>query len=200
MTDDQLFRLILAVGLAVFVPLALYRRVRSAASGEALDRRQEGTLVLVALRPLGLAMMIAVIAFAVSPDLMAWSTLALPAWLRWTGVAIGAMAGALLNWTFSHLGDNLTDTVVTRQRHTLVTTGPYAWVRHPFYTSVALAVVALTLVTANGFVLATGALAFAMIVIRCRKEEENLAARFGDEYAAYARRTGRFWPRWSGEQ
>ena len=42
-------------------------------------------------------------------------------------------ACGLLVWTFRCLGKNLTDTVVTRQEHTLVMQGPYRWVRHPFY-------------------------------------------------------------------
>lgn len=195
MGDDQTFRIILAVGMLIFLPIAIYRRVKSQATGESLDRRQEGWLVLLTLRPLGIATMVAVIAFVISPASMAWSAVPLPVWMRWMGVGIGAIAGLLLTWTLSHLGLNLTDTVVTRTKHTLVTSGPYAWVRHPFYTSTALAVVANSLVTANWFVFVTGALVFALLVIRCRREEENLIARFGEDYRAYARRTGRFVPR-----
>jgi protein-S-isoprenylcysteine O-methyltransferase Ste14 len=33
------------------------------------------------------------------------------------------------------------------------------------------------------------------MVIRCRTEEAKLVERFGEEYRAYARRTGRFVPR-----
>src|SRR5262245_21261087 len=119
----------------------------------------------------------------------------LPTWLRWIGVAIGTGAGALLIWTLKHLGLNLTDTVVTRRQHTLVTSGPYRFVRHPFYTATALAIVANALVTANWFIFAAGVAVFALLVIRCRKEEENLVARFGDAYRDYAQRTGRFLPR-----
>jgi protein-S-isoprenylcysteine O-methyltransferase Ste14 len=197
MDDDQTFRILLIVGMLVFMPIGIYRRVRSQATGETLDRRQEGALILLTLRPLGIAMMASVIAFVISPESMAWSSVPLPAWMRWTGVAIGAIAGVLLTWTLSNLGENLTDTVVTRKKHTLVTTGPYTWVRHPFYTSAALAVVANSLATANWFILVTGCLVFMLLVIHCRTEEENLIARFGDEYRAYARRTGRFLPRLS---
>jgi protein-S-isoprenylcysteine O-methyltransferase Ste14 len=195
MSDDQTFRIVLAVGMAIFMPIGIYWRVLSQRTGEKLDRRQEGWPILLTLRPLGIAAMVAIIAFVISPTSMAWSSVPLPAWLRWTGVAIGAVTGLLLAWTMRTLGDNLTDTVVTRKKHTLVTTGPYAWVRHPFYVSFSLAVVANALVTANWFVFVTGLLAFAIIVARCRKEEENLVARFGDEYRAYARRTRRFVPR-----
>ena len=72
--------------------------------------------------------------------------------------------------------------------------GPYRWIRHP-YTAVALAAVSNGLVAANWFVFLTGSLAFALLVIRCRTEEANLIARFGDAYRAYAVETGRFLPR-----
>ena len=48
------------------------------------------------------------------------------------------VTAVLLIWTLRSLGPNLTDTVVTRQAHTLVTRGPYRWVRHPFYGCMAL--------------------------------------------------------------
>ena len=53
MADDETFRLILALGMAAFLPVALYHRIRSQASGEKLDRRQEGLLILLTLRPCG---------------------------------------------------------------------------------------------------------------------------------------------------
>jgi len=195
MGDDQTFRIVLLVGMLVFMPIGVYHRVRSQASRETLDRRQEGLFILFTLRPLGLAMMAGLVAFIVSPASMAWSAVPLPAWLRWTGTAMGILAGLLLAWTFHSLGKNLTDTVVTREQHTLITTGPYRWIRHPLYTSVALATVANGLVAANWFIFITGSLAFALLVIRCRTEEANLIARFGDEYRAYAVGTGRFLPR-----
>ena len=126
---------------------------------------------------------------------MAWSSVPLPSWLRWTGVGLGAVAGGFLIWTVHVLGKNLTDTVVTRSKHTLVTSGPYRWVRHPFYDAVAFCILANSLATANWFIFFTGMLAFLLIVIRTRKEEENLLARFGDTYRAYVQRTGRFLPK-----
>ena len=42
---------------------------------------------------------------------------------------------------------------------------------------------------------AAGALAVSAIVMRTRKEEENLVAQFGDGYRDYMKRTGRFLPR-----
>ncbi|MGH6814302.1 MAG: isoprenylcysteine carboxylmethyltransferase family protein [Hyphomicrobiaceae bacterium] len=193
--DDDTFRIVLLAGLSILLPIAGYYRLRSLRTGERLDRRQEGLFILLTLRPLGFAMMAGLIAFVVSPKTMAWSSVALPVWMRWMGAAMGVAAALLLAWTLRTLGDNLTDTVVTRKAHTLVTTGPYRWVRHPFYVALALAVAANGLAAANWFVLLSGSLVFALLVVRCAKEEENLIARFGDEYRDYMQRTGRFVPR-----
>ena len=100
----------------------------------------------------------------------------------------------LLYWTFHSLGKNLTDTVVTRREHTLVTHGPYRWVRHPFYGVICLWGLSITLLTANWLLATAFVAALTMLIIRTRVEEANLADRFGDEYRAYAERTGKFFP------
>ena len=193
--DDQTFRLILVVGMAAFLPVALYHRVRSQSSGESLDRRQEGFFILLTLRPLGLATMGGLVAFVLNPAWMAWASAPLPVALRWAGVAVGVPTVALGVWTFRSIGRNITDTVVTRREHTLVTHGPYRFVRHPFYVTTALALVANSLTTANWFIAVTGAGALALMVVRTTTEEAKLVERFGDDYRRYMARTGRFFPR-----
>jgi protein-S-isoprenylcysteine O-methyltransferase Ste14 len=195
MNHDQPFRAVLIVVFLVVIPIGIYHRLKSQATREKLDRRQEGLFILATLRPVGIAFWLELIAWMVDPSWMAWSSLSLPAWLRWTGVGLIAVACGLLVWTFLSLGKNLTDTVVTRQTHTLVIHGPYRWVRHPFYDSAALLALALSLITANWLFFVTGVVLFCLLVIRTPTEEENLVARFGDSYRAYMERTGRFLPR-----
>lgn len=194
MNDDQVFRLILLAGVLVILPIGIRHRLRSR-TGEKLDRRQEGLFSLITSRLLGVGLWIGLFAYLINPASMAWAAVPLPAGLRWIGVGLLVIDGLLLTWTLRCLGRNLTDTVVTRKAHTLVTTGPYRWVRHPFYISAALAVLATSLTAANGFFFVTGGVMIPLLMSRTRKEEANLIARFGDNYRNYMQRTGRFLPR-----
>lgn len=194
MNNDENFRIILIVGSLILFPIAFYHRWKSQATREPLDRRQEGLFILFTLRPVALVAALGAIAWMINPSWMAWSSLALPAWVRWTGVGVGVAGGMLLVWAMNSLGRNLTDTVVTRKDHTLVTSGPYRFVRHPFYDAGALYFLAVSLVTANWFLFLICAAVFAMIVFRTRREEERLLARFGDDYRDYTERTRRFLP------
>jgi protein-S-isoprenylcysteine O-methyltransferase Ste14 len=151
--------------------------------------------MMVGLRIGGLAVWAGVIAFMIDPALMAWSSLPLPAAARRSGVGLTLLTAVFLTWTLGSLGPNLTDTVVTRAAHTLVTRGPYRWVRHPFYDCMALFVVSIALMMANWFVMATGSAMFALLAIRSRIEEQKLLERFGEPYRAYRAVTGRFLPR-----
>ncbi len=192
--SDTVARSIIVAGFLVALPFGLYFRLRSH-TDERLDRRQEGWFVLLTLRPLAAICMASLLAYLINPNWMAWSAVDLPGWARWTGVVFGVAASGLIVWTFRTLGHNLTDTVVTRRDATLITRGPYRWVRHPFYVAFALAVIANSLVTANVFLAVTGALAFAVIVIRTPIEEQKLLDAFGREYETYRRNTGKFVPR-----
>lgn len=195
MQDEQIFRMILVLGYATVFPVGLYHRLKAHALKDKLDRRQEGLFILLTLRPIGLVGMLGMLAYLIHPAWMAWSSVGLPHWVRWIGVPLGVMAATLLIITFRTLGTNITDTVVTRPRHELVTHGPYRWVRHPFYVAAALGMTANSLVTANWFLAATGAAAVVLMAIRTQTEEQKLIDWFGDQYRRYMERTGRFIPR-----
>jgi protein-S-isoprenylcysteine O-methyltransferase Ste14 len=195
MNADGTFRLILIVGAVIVVPIAIYHRLKAHSTGERLDRWKEGPFILFTLRPIGIAVMAGLITYMVNPARMAWSSMPLPIWVRWMGVVLGVAGGTLIVWAFRSLGKNLTDTVVTRREHTLVTTGPYSYVRHPFYVAVALSMLGNALAAANWFLLIGGAVVFTLLAIRVRIEEAQLLARFGGAYQAYVNRTGRFLPR-----
>ena len=194
MTDDNLLRLILLLCFAAVLPFALYYRIRSI-TNERLDRWQEGAFILFGLRLSGIPCLIGGIIWMIDPRRMAWASVPLPLWVRWSGFALIGFGGFLLVWTFRNLGKNLTDTVVTKKDHTLVMTGPYRYVRHPFYLAGVVAIMGGSLVAANWALLLAGLVPFGFLVARTRIEEEKLIERFGDEYREYMASTGRFLPK-----
>ena len=195
MTDESIFRSLVILSLVLTLPIGLYHRIRSQATREKLARKEEGIFIMIGLRLCGLVALIALVAYLVNPSWMGWAYLPLPTWLRWIGGCLAVFAlPSLLFWTFHSLGKNLTDTVVTRREHTLITHGPYRWVRHPFYDVVLLWILSMSLLIANWLMALLGFSAFAMMVYRTRIEEEKLIERFGDEYRNYISRTGKFLP------
>lgn len=194
MAENEPFRTLLLAILVVVFPAMVYHRLRSR-TPERLDRLQEGLVLLVTLRLIGVATLAALTLYLVDPSRLAWAAAPFPAALRWAGVAAVALGGVTIIWTVRALGPNLTDTVVTRRHHTLVLAGPYRWVRHPFYASIALLIGGFALAAASWLILAGGALLLTLLVLRTDREEERLVARFGDAYVDYMRHTGRFVPR-----
>jgi protein-S-isoprenylcysteine O-methyltransferase Ste14 len=133
--------------------------------------------------------------YLIIPGWMQWAGLPLPAWLRWMGAGIALLAIGLIYWTLAHVGKNLTSTVVVRSNATLVTSGPYRFVRHPFYAAGAIWLFGVSLLTANWFLGLGGLLLMFLLVLRTPKEEQKLIDRFGDQYRVYAATTGRFFPK-----
>ena len=197
MADDNTFRWMLIIVAAIFGPIAFYHRIRSQ-TDEKLDRWQEGGFILIGLRLSAALCFVSGMVWMFDSRRMAWSSLPIPVWLRWVGVAIAVCAGLLVWWTFHNLGKNLTDTVVTRRDSSLVTSGPYRYVRHPFYLAFLLGLTGVSLVMANWFILLAGFVPFGFIVARTRIEEAKLVERFGVEYQDYMLRVGRFFPRCCG--
>jgi protein-S-isoprenylcysteine O-methyltransferase Ste14 len=195
MTTEDAARFSLGIIFAVTAGTAAYHRLRAAGSGEWVSRRDEGLPMLLTLRPAGLLLGLSVLAYLIEPGWMAWAALELPVWLRWAGAAIGLAAALFVHWTLETLGKNLTDTVALQVGHTLVTSGPYRWVRHPYYVGFLLLVLATFLLTQNWFIGLVGLLVFILLAVRTPTEERKLVERFGDEYRHYMARTGRFIPR-----
>jgi len=78
----------------------------------------------------------------------------------------------------------------------LVTDGPYAYVRHPFYTSFLLTLAAAALAVPHWLTFVAFVYGVHRLNATARIEEERfLASAFGGRYEAYRRRTGRFVPR-----
>lgn len=194
--NDNLFRILAGVIFVIASSISIYyRRKADRVSGEKISLKEEGLLLTIILRSLGLLIWLSVLAYFINPAWMAWSRVALPVWLRWVGVGLGVLADILAYWVFSNLGNNVTPTVVTRSQATLVTSGPYRWVRHPLYVMGVLAFTGFALISENLFVVVVAVMGFIFLNVRLQKEEANLIDRFGDAYRQYMRRTGKYFPK-----
>ncbi|MGH7482683.1 MAG: isoprenylcysteine carboxylmethyltransferase family protein [Longimicrobiales bacterium] len=182
------------IALAVFAASlsisALHRWHARRVSG-AIPRTAESAGLIVARLSVALPLFGGVVAYLANPRWMAWAALDLPNWARWIGVGLGFAVVPAVYWTMSTLGPSVSETVLTKPHHRLITTGPYRWVRHPLYSSAIALLLAVGLMAANWFILLWTAIALAGIrVMIIPREEANLVAVFGDEYRRYALRTG----------
>ncbi len=104
------------------------------------------------------------------------------------GVAVCVVGFAFAIWARAYLGGNWGIPMSMRQQHDLVTSGPYARVRHPIYSGLVL--------SGLGTVLALGVLWLPAVVlvglffvISAHTEERMLAEHFPEAYPPYKART-----------
>jgi protein-S-isoprenylcysteine O-methyltransferase Ste14 len=195
-TDELIFRAACIAIMLVAMPVGAYHRLRASRVGAKIRHEAEPLWMRATLKLTAVLAGIVVVLWFVRPSLVLnWAHLALPAWLRWAGAGMMVIAVPLVWWTFHTLGHNLTDTVETRANSFLVTSGPYRFVRHPFYTTVALFVAGFVLLSALWPVGVLMGIALTLLAVRTPLEERKLIERFGDEYVRYAARTWRYVPR-----
>jgi protein-S-isoprenylcysteine O-methyltransferase Ste14 len=196
MEEELIFRLFFIAVFALVVSLSAYYRRLARKSGDIISRRQEGTLALTLRAAMALPLSLAILLYAFLPGWMAWSTIHLPGWVRWLGAGLGVVCLPLLWWVFTNIGSNISETVLTKREHKLVTDGPYRWVRHPLYSVALLEILALSLMAGNWFMALLwliGVLVFRLVIIPI--EEMKLIAAFDGEYERYRARTGALTPR-----
>jgi protein-S-isoprenylcysteine O-methyltransferase Ste14 len=115
-------------------------------------------------------------------------------WPFWLGAAV-TIAGLLFAvWAREHLGRNWSRSVTIKQDHELITSGPYAVVRHPIYTGILTGFLgmAIAISQVRGFIVFV--LFFLAFWIKLRMEERWMRSQFGEAYATYAHQTAALVP------
>jgi len=115
-------------------------------------------------------------------------------WSFWLGASV-MIAGLLFAvWAREHLGENWSRSVTIKQGHELITTGPYAVVRHPIYTGFLAGFLgtAIALSQVRGFI--SFVLIFLVLWLKLRMEEQWMRSQFGQTYATYAHETAALVP------
>jgi protein-S-isoprenylcysteine O-methyltransferase Ste14 len=196
MQNETIFRIILPLLFVLFVVhRGYYVKTHSKPEEATLKTREEDALSKLA-GLLGMIGFVSVLAFIINPNLLAFANLAIPLWLRWAGVGIAILGFILLQWAQMTLGKSWSDTPRMMKEQTLITSGPYQFIRHPIYTAFILILGSTLFVSANWLIgIAWIGMTVLEVSSRVAFEESLMVEYFGDEYRQYMKRTGQLLPK-----
>jgi protein-S-isoprenylcysteine O-methyltransferase Ste14 len=118
-------------------------------------------------------------------------------WLGWLGAWL-TLAGVLFAiWARIKIGKEWSGEVQIKEGHQLIRSGPYAYIRHPIYTGLLIAVSGTALAVAEYRALLGVSVICIGFARKAKKEESFLAAQFGPAFDEHRHRTGFFLPRFS---
>jgi protein-S-isoprenylcysteine O-methyltransferase Ste14 len=110
-----------------------------------------------------------------------------PAWIRWLGAILMAAGAGMLTWGVRSLGPSLTPGIEPLPTGQLITSGPYAHVRHPIYTGAVLLLTGYALSWSNWtMAVLVALLSRTYFEAKAKAEERWLIERF-PEYQGYMR-------------
>jgi protein-S-isoprenylcysteine O-methyltransferase Ste14 len=115
-------------------------------------------------------------------------------WSYWIGAALTAAGLLFTVWARIHIGRNWSGTVTIKEGHELVTSGPYAIVRHPIYSGLLLALVGSALARGEWRGVLAVVIAFLALWRKLRLEERWMQEQFGPAYEAYRQRVAALIP------
>lgn len=200
MNDESMFLQIFVVIYIVFAAIRVYYRTKPSVRERPEQGRREGLDVVggragVAIIFSILGYFASIALYLISPPWMQWSRLALPTWIRWTGVFFGIACLPPLVWIHRTMGRFYLDRLELKDDHRLITSGPFSRIRNPMYVVFCNFAFAMSLVTSYLLNFVFTFLITISLNWIVSSEEEMMLERFGDEYREYMRRTGRFLPR-----
>ncbi len=108
------------------------------------------------------------------------------AWIGLMLFMLGIVLQAIAMW---QLRSYYTVRLGVRDDQQLVTAGLYHWIRHPGYLSYLVSILGISLAMSSVAMLVFTVLIFIFIRVRISSEEKMLLQVFGEQYAAYRRRT-----------
>jgi protein-S-isoprenylcysteine O-methyltransferase Ste14 len=194
-----------ALGILIFVLLAVLVAVKRVATGSILDRPEGSLLVqavnvfnlffLLVVNPLAGVLLVTGRLAAIDPS----HVVVHEPWLQMTvqvvGLAAYATGFAVMAWALVALRRSYQlGGLAPRPEDRMVTSGPYRVIRHPMYAAVLSIAFGLALLTQSLIGLAVLGIYLVLIHLLIPIEEARLLSAYGEGYAAYRRDTRRLVP------
>lgn len=152
MKQELIFRAGLALVSTLLLGVRLYYGQAARQSRRKIVIARRGVWSTSLLWFLGLLGVITANLYIIALDGLKWASLSLSIWLRWVGIGLGGITVLLFDWIHRALGKNWSMPVIIRDDHTLITNGPYRYVRHPMYSTIFVWALAYFLISANWLV------------------------------------------------
>lgn len=188
---ELVFKIILIILYSVFTIIRIHFS-RKARKTTGKSEIKESKIRLTILQTYIISTVILFFLYIFSPKWFSWGTIPnYPEAIRWVGVGVGVISQVLFTSVHIHLGQNFSYTLRIGDEHTLITDGPYRYVRHPMYSAFLVFHISIFLVTKNwffGIIWIAGLTLF--LFLRISKEEEMLIEVFGEKYLEYKGKTG----------
>jgi len=113
----------------------------------------------------------------------------LPLWMRVLAIVLHLPCFIMLGWIMRENTYLVQVVKIDKEReHQVITTGPYAWVRHPMYTIVIILLFAVPIALGSRYALILAILLTALLLVRTYLEDRTLHAELKG-YPEYARHT-----------
>ena len=104
-------------------------------------------------------------------------------------IGVMLMGLALTWWARIYLGNLWSSAITRKEKHRLIETGPYAFVRHPIYTGLIIALLATAAIEATEVAVLGALLIVLGLWVKARTEERFLSTELDPEtYESYRRR------------
>ena len=116
-------------------------------------------------------------------------------WLRILGIVLTFVGAGIAIWARYSLGQYWSARVTLKVDHQLIRSGPYAWVRHPLYSGLLLAMAGTAFVIGEWRAVIGVLVALAEFSRKAAKEESLLATEFNEDYQEYRKQAGFLTPR-----
>jgi protein-S-isoprenylcysteine O-methyltransferase Ste14 len=117
------------------------------------------------------------------------------AWVRASGIFLTYVGVGIAIWARYCLGQYWSARVTLKVDHQLIRSGPYAYVRHPLYAGLLVAMAGTALVVGEWRAVLGVLVGLMEFSRKAGKEEALLTTEFNQDYQEYRRRTGFLAPR-----